>query len=1748
MTKSKSVSRVTAYDPNFSVDKNGVVTEKYINNEDLTMFVDLAVKIPSRDYNLNNITGIDTLMGGTKTGNGSESYLTTDYITMSFTDIQNGAVNNREMFGVESIDISFDPYFFPVVTMSFIDVRGLSLMQPIDKKYVKESEALLKGKSVDAAAVFFEALFNFPYPTFTLTVKGYYGPIVSFDLRPEDFKSSFDATTGNFRCNIRFIGSLYGSLAEIPASYVLCAPYFDSKDGTLEGTVWKQKNFKFDDNGSKIPTILEIVEIYKTIVEKVTSETVNNDIVGDVAAIDNLIEELIVIRGEIEKYHNIFQDDDDIVIFEDDFFITSLSDTDINTKEKVEKTNRYTKSRVGQVLNGLRGLNSYFADKKLDEVQIGKYGEKESAKKIKDFSKDVVKINTNKVVSYSSGTTFNNSVVYGEDAVNIFSNKRVITINEQIKDYFSDKDKEKNMAALIGQNSETLIKSKIGKFLSFPCFYNTIKAIETIIGKLESDKTTFIDDKKEDISKYVEEMVGFKPNVKNVYKMYYAHLDVLITHIVNTVKSINVNEKRFEGIQCEFDEKTPDKKIYPFPLITKDKEGNTREITCPIREGNFDKSGEGQLINTIYDGVTGFGKKLEEYIDAIILMGGNSALGKDVNVEEKNKTPFKATHPADYFIPWEGGGPYDKSLIYCSSSNIEECKENIISVYFLRYLRYLWMTDSSVMDMDTFIDREVYNIVNAVYCTKDGVLDKEQKISILKEIASTNGDFLKITDKGVFKEGYSFGDDKITIYYDNGIYKYNLISGWKERFVIIPNKTDILKKIQDSFSKDINVVVKSWDTRYIEYMSDITRGTDGWNRGTSYTRGMNLYDYGFKYFPLDKTPNEELFVKDARSSLIPSYKTFSFFNLTLSERASKVLNVSNGLDINKITEFDGKKIDKKTKRKLILMTNFLENVFLNVWDGRIVNGIQLPDVDEKDVLLKQRGEGKINFGLIEIYEYNNANVGVWGHKEYEKSSYLLKIRLLEVLMYGAFQWYYENLNKKEFICNGKKEDMESKVNALSISSLPFWYSKDSRENIYYSDWQLPYHHRYRELFERWAEAEGTGLIDIGEGVMVYGFDRYFEMSDDKSTYFYTRRRSTNESIHQVFIGDMEFNEDSSNKSPFGCEVLMLKNHIYHHPNHGYMTTKYIEKDTKQSEFKKYLGSSKEILTNSTISNVIEKINTTEKQKTLIYYSIKNIYDKFLLNHKHNDFLFEKGGKEFEKVKFFNNFMKDISKDMMVPFDGIVRIIDKYLSVDKSPSFIELLAETAQINKCLFLATPFMTLDEEEKQKGLLFKPIKWWGNTQGKMASDAFIILQPGEVSRNLDTNCNDKNDYKNDGFDIANNYSDETPINTTPLDGSSAAFAVTYGIQNQNYFKNVTLNMDSPTPTDESIANLLDISKMVGDGAVMRPIPMKSSLYPVYANRTYNCTVDMMGNMGITPLMYFQLNNVPMFRGAYMITNVSHKITPRDFTTTFTGTRVSKYEIPLPGSEIFFNSLLELARKAKEQKRKRRGVGILRSGEYTTTPIDYSNGITLELIRYEVGTYSQALFNGDLEYTMGRLYVNGEYYCDTVEDKIRDLSTEAKVSGRTAIPEGTYRVITNVQSPRFKSKSINDEGRGPNKLVQYFYGDMKAKSDGGEGYYMPRLRTKDGINEVPHFGGILIHTGQNAGWSGGCIIVGFKDESRSGWLKTITKDSAYYGDSVDFENDKATENGKLVKRKLLELQIAIRECKTPVYITVKNP
>lgn len=104
-------------------------------------------------------------------------------------------------------------------------------------------------------------------------------------------------------------------------------------------------------------------------------------------------------------------------------------------------------------------------------------------------------------------------------------------------------------------------------------------------------------------------------------------------------------------------------------------------------------------------------------------------------------------------------------------------------------------------------------------------------------------------------------------------------------------------------------------------------------------------------------------------------------------------------------------------------------------------------------------------------------------------------------------------------------------------------------------------------------------------------------------------------------------------------------------------------------------------------------------------------------------------------------------------------------------------------------------------------------------------------------------------------------------------------------------------------------------------------------------------------------------------------------------------------------------------------------------------------------------------KYTIGSLFINGAYECDTIEDVDRGLTDSMsveeikakKVYGETAIPTGTYKIDMNTVSPKFKDRSW-------------------AKFCGGK---LPRLL------DVKGYEGVLIHVGNKAEDSLGCILVG---------------------------------------------------------------
>ena len=104
--------------------------------------------------------------------------------------------------------------------------------------------------------------------------------------------------------------------------------------------------------------------------------------------------------------------------------------------------------------------------------------------------------------------------------------------------------------------------------------------------------------------------------------------------------------------------------------------------------------------------------------------------------------------------------------------------------------------------------------------------------------------------------------------------------------------------------------------------------------------------------------------------------------------------------------------------------------------------------------------------------------------------------------------------------------------------------------------------------------------------------------------------------------------------------------------------------------------------------------------------------------------------------------------------------------------------------------------------------------------------------------------------------------------------------------------------------------------------------------------------------------------------------------------------------------------------------------------------------------------------YTIGRLYINGEYFCDTLEDKDRGLKQSMslseikakKVYGKTAIPAGEYEITLHTISPKYSKKP-------------WFVKFCGAK--------MPR------ILNIPGYDGVLIHEGNSDKDTCGCVLVG---------------------------------------------------------------
>ncbi len=181
------------------------------------------------------------------------------------------------------------------------------------------------------------------------------------------------------------------------------------------------------------------------------------------------------------------------------------------------------------------------------------------------------------------------------------------------------------------------------------------------------------------------------------------------------------------------------------------------------------------------------------------------------------------------------------------------------------------------------------------------------------------------------------------------------------------------------------------------------------------------------------------------------------------------------------------------------------------------------------------------------------------------------------------------------------------------------------------------------------------------------------------------------------------------------------------------------------------------------------------------------------------------------------------------------------------------------------------------------------------------IVQYVGKPSSHIDTSTiSEEYKYKNDTFnvgDVNNNpvlITDPNYFEQKNFKDSNkvVAFEVSFGDQNQGIFKSISLDQSQFKETFESNVALENTARSESGSGVAQ---VSTNLYDIYKVRSYECTVECMGNVMIQPTMYFQLKNVPLFEGAYWIVEVSHRIENNTIRTSFKGVRMPSASLPDP-------------------------------------------------------------------------------------------------------------------------------------------------------------------------------------------------------------------------------------------------------------
>ncbi len=1798
-----NMGRIHYFDPNVVSFQNHEGTNSDSISyplEDYSIAIDLLVRVYNRyscgfgevtnefkDYRYSTSDGSLSFLGGT------DGFLTTNFTDISLMQPED---NTTECLGIESINIEYQTYLHPLVNIRFVDVRGGTVMQPVENNYYDESK---RGRSYQL----YKAFFSMPYPLFILKVKGFYGKGISYRLTISKVDIEFDSTNGNFVFNVDFIGHLYGIFADLPMTYIAIAPYMETGKEYWERKI-SEGVFCFygsDGNGGEIRQcdMMTFPKLALKLGQVAMSQPILENEANSKKAMQDIDEEYASLNAILESYP--FKDSKFLyedttqgygqmayqVVFEE------------NGPDFWESVVNFSDAINGYSDTYYEGLNTKFGD-------LGKFCKKNDG--------GVAQINKN-VKTYKLSVT---NKANGE-----FDNSNYNKANSFLKDVITERIK----------NEPGVTDGK--KFYVYVYTKGTTNQYHGIMEEL-AQRSQKLSDKRPDIESefknerniLIEKALGFRPSIRNIFNLAFAHLDTFL----------EVEYKMLKEIKKQLDGHEPPRKKESFDELRED--GGKYDTDT---ESMFLKTKEGETANVraqylppftayyrdIYDPATSFyeerntGKtKNENYFDRgenktskrkELIWPGELAKGEEYLLETKFVTELltaaklylkeaelvkeeldklkesggtyttNGSSPSTStgaFIPLTtfdlaNNGKYSNPYAYLNSrigNNSAGIEGDILFTFALRAFYYMNVNDDSRQEVKSFGRMEAVNLFKAV---GDNVINSKPFMEFIakygdeKNERSEKADFISYLTGEKNKEGITdswiYGDKKNLFEKKGGKLVFNYIqggSGNNYHFLPIGMQEPNLVKKDDSGMNCMNYR----DCRYIstddhkKFCSDKETDTGSFIliEERDYLRTL-ISNFDAEVTNVEETLKERDKNK-AEGDEYGSRGVYEYGELFRNKSAIKHYRDN---------------VDTGEKRVKYLSKKMFED------SGGTVSGKEVAQEmatgDMKDMFVKRptriNGIGKnrgTNSSLYDLPLYwlqdndearaylfmmsiplIGSNLGI---EEKSENGVVPKISLLRE---GAFYWWEENYDSNKvkvsgtvfgkkynykkpgrdesFICNTLEigSDMETILPILQNQSGSYEKNKKplnatlSRRKYlikYFEDWaNSEYRENEKYLTDASLYIDGKFKNGLNNSYLKNGI---VSSSDDIADKSYKLQKFLRDTLTSMCTTFDYYNGCYSEKGDkeLSCSVSDMRKAL-----NGFME----ELNVIYGDMVKDINDN-----NGNIAEAVYKANAQDpfRNKDLklsTYMTLKSLYDKWICGSYKGEKTwrfnrtnmwnadYRDSGYELDHFLYCDNFFHDIGYNLTVNLTKIVEWINSCLPTSEvnttegvmhvtGKTIYEFLTDVAVDCGGYLLAVPQRFIYTDPGSIEEAFKPFPTCQDWDDDTSTYMFLYTYKpsehlGDSGGNGDNTSIDMNGWSpdGDGFDLTN----EDIVGDLFCDGGFEvpAFGVTFAKQNQAYFKDIKLSTATHGVTEVGLNATFNIVSKASE-APRETTLYGQDIYKVYSNNSYQCTVEMMGNMQIFPPMYFQLNNIPLWKGAYLIQKVTHSIRPGDVTTTIVGYRQNKYAIPMSDAEV----IVDLNSRSVEPEVSA-AVGI---SDVTALAAGEIGGGSYNEKNIKANPNKKLRYSDESDYNSTNITPQKPLICFTPAH-----STENGKIAKATENAWSSKLIDNYIIPRLKQKKFKDGTSYADNIHR-----CKTSHDPSGGYSLKETRElieKYGsdcvISIVPHWNGLP--TGCNGKTNTTGYFAVYYGKSFNGAPWKLRRDAAVFGSYTRAACQKMVDN-----------------------------